>query len=49
MDLGKEFNQYATKHMGIKSETLSRFNSSITPYIIEEREMHVTQMDCSHA
>ena len=45
MNLGKEFNQYATKHMGIKSETLSRFNSSITPYIIEEREMHVTQMD----
>jgi ATP-dependent Clp protease protease subunit len=45
MNLGKEFNQYATKHMGIKSETLSRFNSSITPYIIEEREMNVTQMD----
>ena len=45
MNLGKEFNKYATKHMGIKSETLNRFESSITPYIIEEREMHVTQMD----
>lgn len=45
MNLGKEFNKYARKHMGIKSESLSRFESSITPYIIEEREMHVTQMD----
>ena len=45
MNLGKEFNLFATKHMGIKSETVKGFTSSITPYIIEEREMHVTQMD----
>lgn len=44
-NLGKEFNSFATKHMGIKSETVNKFRSSITPYIIEEREMNVTQMD----
>ena len=45
MNLGKEFNKYATMHMGIKSETLNRFSDSVTPYIMEEREMNVTQMD----
>ena len=44
MNFTKEFNSFATKHMGIKSESLTRFVSQ-TPYIIEEREMHVTQMD----
>ena len=45
MNLGKEFQKYATKHQGISSMSLHRFNSSITPYIIEERQLNVTQMD----
>ena len=45
MNLGKEFSKYATMHMGIKSESLNNFKSSVTPYIMEEREMNVTQMD----
>jgi ATP-dependent Clp protease protease subunit len=44
-----EFNNYATKHLGINSMVLhdyqSQFQSSVTPYILEEREMRVTQMD----
>lgn len=50
-NLGKEFQKFATKGMGISSLTLeSVINAStpmanVTPYIIEEREMNVTQMD----
>jgi len=44
-----EFRKYATKHQGISSLTLdhyqSRFTSSMTPYIIEERTLNVAQMD----
>lgn len=45
MNYGKEFHDYATKHKGISSMTMHRFTSSITPYIIEERQLNVTQMD----
>jgi len=58
IDFYNEFQNYATKHMGISSiqfhywETLqaSLYNNvqvsgSLTPYILEEREMRVTQMD----
>ena len=45
MNLGREFQKYATKHQGISSMSLHRFHSSITPYIIEERQLNVTQMD----
>ncbi len=55
MDQYKEFREYATKHMGISSlnfhyweQTQNRLygpNASLTPYILEEREMRVTQMD----
>lgn len=45
----KEFNKYARGHMGISSLSLHRFNSlftnSLTPYIIEERQMNVASMD----
>ncbi len=45
----KEFRKYATKHMGISSLTLDRYNSVygnyISPTIIEERQMNVAQMD----
>ena len=41
-----EFNKYATKHMGISSMHLGNYiESSLTPYIIEERQMNMTQMD----
>ena len=44
-----EFNKYATKHLGINSMVLNdyqkSFQAGITPYILEEREMRVTQMD----
>ncbi len=45
----KEFNKYATKHMGISSLTMhsydSLFTNSLTPYIIEERQLNVASMD----
>jgi ATP-dependent Clp protease protease subunit len=44
-----EFKKYATKHAGISSLTYenysSRITSSLTPYIIEERQLNVAQMD----
>ena len=45
----KEFRKYATKHLGISSLTLERYNSAyanyISPTIIEERQLNVAQMD----
>ena len=43
-----EFRKYATKHLGINSTFTDDYISSIdnmTPYIIEERPMNMTQMD----
>jgi len=40
-----EFNKYAVKHKGINSLTLRDYQSSLTPYIIEERQLNVAQMD----
>lgn len=47
-----EFNKYATKHLGISSLTLHRYNSMhhvhsgyINPTIIEERQLNVASMD----
>jgi len=49
MSNGNEFNKYATKHLGISSLTMHRFDSiftnSLTPYIIEERQLNVASMD----
>lgn len=43
---GKEFQNYATKHMGINSTHVGSYiESSLTPYIIEERQLNMTQMD----
>lgn len=45
----REFNQYATKHLGISSLKMhhyeSLFTNSLTPYIIEERQLNVASMD----
>lgn len=41
-----EFKKYATKHMGLNSMSVDHYiESSMTPYIIEERPMNMTQMD----
>ncbi|MEC4115591.1 MULTISPECIES: ATP-dependent Clp endopeptidase proteolytic subunit ClpP [Myroides] len=45
MDIGKEFQKYATKHHGINSMYYDKIVSSMTPYIIEERQMNVASMD----
>ncbi len=45
MDYGKEFRQYATKHHGISNMHYDNIVSSMTPYIIEERQLNVAQMD----
>lgn len=49
MNVGQEFQNYYTKHLGKPSLDLHNFNNhiqnSMTPYILEEREMRVTQMD----
>tara|TARA_R110001583_G_scaffold86860_1_gene226694 strand:+ start:27334 stop:27993 length:660 start_codon:yes stop_codon:yes gene_type:complete len=45
MDYGKEFKKYATKHQGISSMHYDKLVSSVTPYIIEERQLNVAQMD----
>jgi ATP-dependent Clp protease protease subunit len=45
---GKEFSKYATKHLGISSNTLNQYTSTfvnLTPNIIEERPMNIAVMD----
>jgi len=49
MNIGQEFTSYYTKHLGKGSLNLhnyaSQIKSSMTPYILEEREMRATQID----
>ncbi len=46
MNFGKEFRQYATKHQNINSMVVDSYiSASMTPYIIEERQLNVAQMD----
>jgi len=49
MEIGKEFQNYYVKHLGKSSSNLHyeglKIESSMTPYILEERELRVTQMD----
>jgi ATP-dependent Clp protease protease subunit len=46
MDLGKEFSKYAKLDKGINSMHFQDYvESSLTPYIIEERSLNVAQMD----
>ena len=44
MDYGKEFKKYAIQEHGINSLYYDQLVSSMTPYIIEERQMNVAQM-----
>ena len=46
-NLGKEFRSYATKHKGINGTTVDAvidYQSSLTPMVLEERELRATQM-----
>jgi ATP-dependent Clp protease protease subunit len=49
MDHSSEFYKYATRHMGITSMTLHRYDSVwgnyISPTIIEERQLNIATMD----
>ena len=50
MDYNKEFRKYATKHLNLNPLTVDgviehQVSSSMTPYILEERSLNVTQMD----
>ncbi|MDR1112503.1 MAG: ATP-dependent Clp endopeptidase proteolytic subunit ClpP [Bacteroidales bacterium] len=49
MNFKDEFRKYAAKHIGINSMRLDKYTSTvndyITPYIIEERPMNITQLD----
>lgn len=45
MNLSKDFKNYATKHKGISSTYLNKYQNSLTPYIMEERVLNVTQVD----
>ncbi|GHT53914.1 ATP-dependent Clp protease proteolytic subunit [Bacteroidia bacterium] len=43
-----DFRNYATKHLGINSNVLDKYatvTASMTPYILEERQLNVSQMD----
>lgn len=44
-----EFEKFATMHRGISSTTYAKYtsaiNNSLTPYIVEERQLNVAQMD----
>ncbi|MCF6297349.1 MAG: ATP-dependent Clp endopeptidase proteolytic subunit ClpP [Flavobacteriaceae bacterium] len=45
MNYGNEFKKFAIKDQGINSLYVDNIISSVTPYIIEERQLNVAQMD----
>jgi len=45
INIKSEFENYSTKHLGISSLNLHDYQNSMTPYILEERELRATQMD----
>jgi len=45
MNYGNEFKKFAIKQHGINSLYYDELVSSVTPYIIEERQLNVAQMD----
>jgi len=44
-NIGKEFRKYATKHHGVNSLYFDKITAAMTPYIIEERQLNVSQLD----
>ena len=45
MNLSDEFRKYATKHHNVNSLYYDKIVGSMTPYIMEERQLNVAQMD----
>jgi ATP-dependent Clp protease protease subunit len=45
LEMAKQFKKYSTKHHGVNSLYYDKIVSSMTPYIIEERQMNVASMD----
>ena len=45
MNYGQEFKKFAVKDQGFNSLHINKIISSVTPYIIEERQLNVAQMD----
>lgn len=45
MNYGKEFKKFAIKKHGVNAMYYDKIVSSMTPYIIEERQLNVAQMD----
>ncbi|WP_396138422.1 ATP-dependent Clp endopeptidase proteolytic subunit ClpP [Flavobacterium sp.] len=45
LEMAKQFKKYATKHHGVNSLYYDKIVNSMTPYIIEERQMNVASMD----
>ena len=49
MDMNNEFRKYATKHLGMNGLSLEKYanitSNYISPSILEERQLNVTQMD----
>jgi ATP-dependent Clp protease protease subunit len=46
MDFGKEFKKYVVSDHGVQSMYVDKYiDNSLTPYIIEERQLNVAQMD----
>ena len=45
MNYTKEFQKFATKHIGLNESLVDNFTAGLTPYILEEREMRATQID----
>ncbi len=47
--MGNDFKKYATRHLGMNSmvldDVISAQNQYMNPYILEERQLNVTQMD----
>ena len=47
--MNNDFKKYATRHLGINSmvldDVISTQNQYLNPYILEERQLNVTQMD----
>ena len=44
-NIGQEFRKYATKHHGVNSMYYDKIVSAMTPYIIGERQLNVSQLD----
>ncbi len=46
MDFGREFFKYAKGHLGMSTSGLySYIQASLTPYVLEERQLNMVQMD----